>query len=109
VARYHRGDADRLSRDFTGKPATPPYYTVRVTGALFHTRGGLAIDRTARILRRDCTPLPNFFAGGGAARGTFGADVWGYLSGNDLLSAVTPGRIACASGARTSRSQISPV
>lgn len=110
VARYHRGDADPFGRDFSGKPTiAPPYYTVRVTGALFHTQGGLAIDRTARVLRRDCTPLPNLFAGGGAARGASGAAVWGYLSGNGLLTAVTLGGIAGASAARTSRSQISPV
>jgi fumarate reductase flavoprotein subunit len=108
VARYHRGDVDPFGRDFTGKPTiTPPYYTVRVSGALFHTQGGLAIDRNARVLRRNCTPLPNLFAGGGAARGASGAAVWGYLSGNGLLTAVTLGRIAGASAARTSRSQTS--
>ena len=80
----------------------PPYYAVRVTGALFHTQGGLRIDRTARVLRSDGTPLPNLFAGGGAARGASGAAVWGYLSGNGLLTAVTLGRIAGASAARIS-------
>jgi len=39
-------------------------------------------------------PLPNVFAGGGAARGVSGAHVWGYLSGNGLLSAVALGAIA---------------
>ncbi|MET0680396.1 MAG: FAD-binding protein, partial [Burkholderiales bacterium] len=54
----------------------------------------LAIDRDARVLRADGTPLPNVFAGGGAARGVSGAHVWGYLSGNGLLTAVTLGRLA---------------
>ena len=67
---------------------------MKVTGALFHTQGGLAIDRDARVLRADGTPLPNVFAGGGAARGVSGAHVWGYLSGNGLLTAVTLGRLA---------------
>ena len=67
---------------------------MKVTGALFHTQGGLAIDAQARVLKADGSGLPNLYAGGGAARGLSGAHVWGYLSGNGLLSAVTLGRIA---------------
>ena len=84
-----------FGRDFTIKPALQsPYYAVKVTGALFHTQGGLAIDTNARVLKQDGTRFPNLYAGGGAARGLSGAHVWGYLSGNGLLSAVTLGRIA---------------
>ena len=87
--------SDPFGRDFTGQPAlVPPYYAVRVTGALFHTQGGLAVDPTARVLRPDGTPLPNLYAGGGAARGVSGPTVEGYLSGNGLLSAVMLGRLA---------------
>jgi fumarate reductase flavoprotein subunit len=90
-----------FGRDFTAKPALQaPYYAVKVTGALFHTQGGLAIDAQARVLRQDGTPFPNLYAGGGAARGLSGAHVWGYLSGNGLLSAVTLGRIAALDIAR---------
>ncbi len=100
VARYCDGDGDPFGRDFIGKPMLKaPYYAVRVTGALFHTQGGLAIDREARVLRHDGTSLPNLFAGGGAARGVSGPAVWGYLSGNGLLTAVALGRIAGASAA----------
>ena len=67
---------------------------MRVTGALFHTQGGLRIDTAARVLKRDGTPLPNLFAGGGAACGVSGSKVWGYLSGNGLLTATTLGHIA---------------
>ena len=84
-----------FGRDFSTKPALQaPYYAVKVTGALFHTQGGLAVDACARVLKQDGTPFPNLYAGGGAARGLSGAHVWGYLSGNGLLSAVTLGRIA---------------
>ncbi|MEC7489411.1 MAG: FAD-dependent oxidoreductase [Pseudomonadota bacterium] len=84
-----------FGRDFTTKPALEaPYYGICVTGALFHTQGGLAIDPDARVLREDGSALPNLFAGGGAARGVSGNAVWGYLSGNGLLTAVTLGRIA---------------
>ena len=40
----------------------------------------------------DGTPLPNLFAGGGAARGLSGPSSWGYMSGNGLLSATVLGR-----------------
>ncbi len=96
AARCARGEAsDPFGRDFAGKPPlAAPYYAVRVTGALFHTQGGLRIDTTARVLRRDGTALPNLFAGGGAACGVSGSKVWGYLSGNGLLTATTLGHIA---------------
>ncbi len=96
VARMAGGAAtDPLGRAFDGRSVLgPPYFAVKVTGALFHTQGGLVVDPMARVLRADGTPLPNLFAGGGAACGVSGPDVDGYLSGNGLLSAVTLGRIA---------------
>lgn len=93
--------ADPFGRDFSGKRAlTPPFYGVRVTGALFHTQGGLEIDTEARVLRHDGTPLPNLLAGGGASRGLSGPDCNGYFSGGGLLSAVTLGKIAGETAAR---------
>ena len=96
VARMAGGvKTDPLGRAFDERPVLgPPYFAVKVTGALFHTQGGLVVDPMARVLRGDGTPLPNLFAGGGAACGVSGPDVDGYLSGNGLLSAVTLGRIA---------------
>jgi fumarate reductase flavoprotein subunit len=100
VEKYAGGKAkDPFGRDFTGKPKLqPPYYGVKVTGALFHTQGGLAIDENARVV-----PLTNVFAGGGAARGVSGAHVWGYLSGNGLLSAVALGSIAGTQAAKAAQ------
>jgi fumarate reductase flavoprotein subunit len=71
-----------------------PYYAVKVTGALFHTQGGLDVAPDMRVLRADGTALPNLLAAGGAAGGVSGDAVWGYLSGNGLLSAVAGGAIA---------------
>ncbi len=86
---------DKWGRDFTVcEVLEPPYYAVRVTGALFHTQGGLVVDSHAQVLRADGSPLPNLFAGGGAARGLSGPSRWGYLSGNGLLTATTLGRLA---------------
>jgi fumarate reductase flavoprotein subunit len=78
-----------------------PLHAIRVTGALFHTQGGLDIDAQARVLRQDGTPLPNLLAAGGAARGVSGNAVWGYLSGNGLLSAIAGGHIAAHTAANT--------
>lgn len=93
---------DPFGRDFTTAPAlvAPPYHAVRVTGALFHTQGGLSIDTTARVLTEEGEVLPNLFAGGGAAVGLSGSGVEGYLSGNGLLTAVTLGRTAGTQAAR---------
>lgn len=77
-----------------------PYAAVKVTGALFHTQGGLAVDGDARVLRPDGSPLPNLYAGGGAACGLSGPAPDGYLSGNGLLTATVLGRLAGRHAAR---------
>ncbi|AWB07797.1 3-ketosteroid dehydrogenase (plasmid) [Azospirillum humicireducens] len=92
---------DGFGRDFTGSaPLVPPYRAVRVTGALFHTQGGLVVDDDARVLDGDGAPLPNLYAAGGAACGVSGSKASGYLSGNGLLTAVALGRIAGSAAAR---------
>lgn len=89
------GSRDAFGRSFAGVPAlSPPYRAVRVTGALFHTQGGLVVDDDARVLREDGAPIPNLFAAGGAACGVSGTGPGGYLSGNGLLAALALGRIA---------------
>ncbi|MCG6901183.1 MAG: FAD-binding protein [Rhodobacter sp.] len=91
-----RGErTDPFGRDFTASPPlAPPHSAIRVTGALFHTQGGLAVIRHAQVLHRTATPFANLCAGGGVACGLSGPDVSGYLSGNGLLSALSPGAIA---------------
>lgn len=92
---------DPWGRDFRGTASLrPPYCGVRVTGALFHTQGGLVVDPQAHVLRPDRMRLPNLFAGGGAARGLSGPSRWGYLSGNGLLTATVLGRLAGQSAAQ---------
>ncbi len=99
--RLRRGEgADEFGRDFTNLPQlTPPYHAVKVTGALFHTQGGLVIDGQARVLRPDGSAFPNLHAAGGAACGVSGPDVSGYLSGNGLLTAIAFGYLAGGSAA----------
>ena len=93
------GATDAFGRIFKRRLAAP-YHAVKVTGALFHTQGGLDIDAQCRVVREDGTPLPNLLAAGGAARGVSGNEVWGYLTGNGLLSAVGGGWLAGGTAAR---------
>ena len=86
---------DSFGRSFKGKHVlTAPFYAVKVTGALFHTQGGLKVDENGRVLRSNGSPFPNLYAGGGAARGISGPDASGYLAGNGLMTATTFGRLA---------------
>ncbi len=87
------GVSNPVGRSFK-RALSAPFYAVKVTGALFHTQGGLDIDADCRVLRQEGSALPNLLAAGGAARGVSGNAVWGYLSGNGLLSAVAGGYIA---------------
>lgn len=87
-----------FKRSLSGK-----LHAAKVTGALFHTQGGLLIDDACRVLRESGgSAFPNLFAAGGAARGVSGKAVWGYLSGNGLLSAIGGGHLA----AQTIRAQL---
>jgi fumarate reductase flavoprotein subunit len=90
---------DRFARVFEKRLAAP-FCAIKVTGALFHTQGGLAIDAQARVLQKNGRPFSNLFAAGGAAVGVSGAQASGYLSGNGLLTATVFGRIAGASAAK---------
>lgn len=102
VERLKQSDGtDGFGRIFAGvAPLSPPFKAVRVTGALSHTQGGLAVDRHAHVLGRDGRTLPNLLTAGGAAGGVFGSQASGYLSGNGLLTATVLGRIAGTSAAR---------
>ena len=101
-------ESDAFGRSFGGKaPLEAPFYAVRVTGALFHTQGGLEVDEDARVLRASGAPFPNLYAGGGAARGISGPGADGYLAGNGLLTATTLGRLAGEHAARAIAGNVS--
>lgn len=91
-----RGETpDPLRRAEFGKPLEPPLYGAKVTGALFHTQGGLKVNKSAQVIRTDGTPVPNLYAGGGTAAGFSGkSGPYGYLSANGLLAALVLGKIA---------------
>jgi len=101
AAAGKEGDAFER-KDFGIAPLEPPYYTCRVVPGMFHTQGGLRIDREGRVLRGSSEAIPNLYAGGGAAAGISGrSGALGYASGNGLLTAVALGRIAALSAARS--------
>jgi fumarate reductase flavoprotein subunit len=85
-------------------PLQPPFWTSQVVPGLFHTQGGLKTDAEARVLSTAGKPIPNLFAGGGAAAGISGrSGALGYLSGNGLLSAIGLGWLAARAAAREIR------
>jgi fumarate reductase flavoprotein subunit len=86
---------DALTGRVFARALTGRLHAAKVTGALFHTQGGLLIDDRCRVLRDSgSSAFPNLLAAGGAARGVSGKAVWGYLSGNGLLSAIGGGQLA---------------
>ncbi len=103
MANLPSNGPDAFGRTFHHPSLSPPFCAVKVTGALFHTQGGLDITETAQVRRHDGTALPNLFAAGGAAVGVSGTGDSGYLSGNGLLSAVVLGRVAGTQAALAER------
>ena len=99
VANIPKNGPDAFGRSFLGEPLKPPYCAVKVTGALFHTQGGLKVDHSARVIRKTGNVFPNLFAAGGAAVGVSGSGDSGYLSGNGLLAATVLGHIAGSAAA----------
>ncbi|NNE51419.1 MAG: FAD-dependent oxidoreductase [Sulfitobacter sp.] len=86
---------DGFGRNWDSPPLAPPYCAVKVTGALFHTQGGLDIDPGSALVKRAEGGLfENLYAAGGAAVGVSGKSDSGYLSGNGLLAATVLGYIA---------------
>ena len=94
IAQFSSGGAaDPLGRTLWPHELQPPYTAIKVTGALFHTQGGLLVNEHANVLRNGET-IPGLYAAGGAAAGISGNGSTGYLSGNGLLSALGLGYLA---------------
>jgi len=102
--RSRLGAPDDFGRTFWEDALTPPYAMVRITGALFHTQGGVLVDGEGAVLRGGA-PIPGLHAAGGAAAGISGHGPDGYLAGNGLLAALglgyLAGRAVARSAART--------
>jgi len=97
--RAASGDAvDPLGRGDWAHIIEAPFAAVRVTGALFHTQGGLKVDSNGAVLRAG-SPISGLYAAGGAAVGISGDSSYGYVSGNGLLSALGLGLLAGSAAA----------
>lgn len=98
VERYNEAVAanepDETGRTGGVHALSAPFYGAEVTGALFHTQGGLVVDEHGRVLREDSSPVAGLYAGGGCAVGISGHGPGGYLSGNGLTTALGLGRLA---------------
>lgn len=94
AARPAQGKDD-FGRTWSEEHLDGPFCAVKVTGALFHTQGGLDIDpKSARVRMKSGELFQNLYATGGAAVGVSGTSDSGYLSGNGLLAASVLGSIA---------------
>jgi fumarate reductase flavoprotein subunit len=93
-AAARRQAPDPFGRIDFAAPLETPFAAVRVTGALFHTQGGLVVDANARVLTQDLEVIRGLYATGGAAVGVSGSGASGYLAGNGLLAALGLGYLA---------------
>ncbi|MAM84488.1 MAG: FAD-dependent oxidoreductase [Acidobacteriota bacterium] len=94
IADFTSGTAvDPLGRTLWPHDLNAPFTAIKVTGALFHTQGGLRVNENANVLRGGKT-IPGLYAAGGAAAGISGNGASGYLSGNGLLAALGLGYLA---------------
>lgn len=99
LAEIPLGGRDGFGRSWQTPPLAPPFYAAKVTGALFHTQGGLEVAPESALVRRaEGGTFANLYAAGGAACGVSGSGDSGYLSGNGLLAAVVLGEIAGRAG-----------
>jgi len=79
---------DKLGRKIFEKPLAAPFGAIRLRPSLFHTQGGVRVDKDARVLKEDGAAIAGLYAAGGAALGISGNGSDGYLAGNGLLAAV---------------------
>jgi fumarate reductase flavoprotein subunit len=94
-------ERDPFGRTSWEAPLSGGYLAVKVTGALFHTQGGLCVDADAAVLAGG-EPIGGLYAVGGAAIGMSGHGPAGYLAGNGLLAALGLGYLAGRAAARVS-------
>lgn len=95
AAAQAAGRADAMGRTWEDQRVpSGELCALKVVGAIYHTQGGLQINRQARVMDEAGNPLANVFAGGGAARSVSGPAHWGYLPAMGLCTAITLGRLA---------------
>ena len=91
-----KSDPDFGRTSFAEPLDTAPYYAVKVTAGIHHTRGGLKIDPQTHVINTDGEVIPGLFAAGEVTGGVHGAN---RLGGNAVADFVVFGRIAGAEAA----------
>lgn len=75
-------------------PLGSPLYGVKIWVALYSTVGGLRVNTTGQVLRRDGSVVANLYAGGDATEGVTGPGPGSYFPGNGQLAAFGLGKLA---------------
>ncbi len=94
---------DPYGREHWGEPLSDDLGAVAVSPALFHTQGGLRVDRGAAVLDAGGRRIDGVYASGGAAVGMSGSGASGYLAGNGLLAALGLAFLAAEDAAEVPR------
>lgn len=103
----HYNDAVAVRNDPLGKDMTlcrpidkPPFWACLAGMTRHSAEGGIRIDPQARALRADGSAIAGLWAAGEASGGLHGQE---QMGGNGLMDALTFGRLAAESAARTKK------
>ena len=88
-----KNDPDFGRTSFANPLNTAPYYAVKVTAGVHHTKGGLKINANTEVLNEKGEVIPGLFAAGEVTGGVHGAN---RLGGNAVADFTVFGRIAGA-------------
>jgi len=91
--RVREGRVDAFGKDLkkAAPLGKPPFYAIRLWPKVHYTPGGLAIDKSTRVIDLESRPIPRLFAAGEVCGGIHGA---GRLGGCALVECIVFGRIA---------------
>ena len=91
-----KSDAEFNRTSFANPLTTAPYYAIKITPAVHHTMGGIAINPKAEVLNEKGEAISGLFAAGEVTGGVHGAN---RLGGNAVADFTVFGRIAGQSAA----------
>ncbi len=91
-----KSDAEFNRTSFANPLTTAPYYAIKITPAVHHTMGGIAINPKAEVLNEKGEAISGLYAAGEVTGGVHGAN---RLGGNAVADFTVFGRIAGQSAA----------
>ena len=91
-----KSDAEFNRTSFANPLTAAPYYAIKITPAVHHTMGGIAINPKAEVLNEKGEAISGLFAAGEVTGGVHGAN---RLGGNAVADFTVFGRIAGQSAA----------